>query len=434
MELPEKYQQEMKALLKEEWNDYCTSLDQPCYHALHVNTLKISVPAFLSSFPYDLSPVPWCPTSFYYQQDGITTDPYDYAGLYYVQEPSASLPASVLPVQPGDRVLDLCAAPGGKSTQLAAKLQGQGVLVANDISVSRAQILLRALERAGVKNSIVTSCEPAKLAERFTGWFDRILVDAPCSGEGMFRKDPAMRTSWCEKGPDYYAPLQKEILSCAVKMLRPGGKLVYSTCTFSIKEDEEVIQDVLSRFPDLHVVPIPFVEGFVQNAYGTKLFPHHVKGEGHFVCLLKKDGPEQRKTENTEVALFEKDGMHISADHARLKKIKDKVLLEPDLDIDLHGIRVLRSGLLLGEDKGKHFVFSQPMSMAMKQEDADNCLCLNRDDERVLRYLKGETIEVHDQDLKPGWCLVCVGQYPLGFGKVTGHTLKNKLPASWVMH
>ncbi|MDD6229176.1 MAG: SAM-dependent methyltransferase, partial [Lactimicrobium massiliense] len=147
MELPESYQQEMKQLLKEEYPDYLSALHKPALHALRINTLKISVPDFLAAFPYDLSPVPWCSTSFYYHQDGITTDPYDYAGLYYVQEPSASLPASVLPVEPGDKVLDLCAAPGGKTTQLAAKLQGQGVLIANDISVSRCQILLRALER-----------------------------------------------------------------------------------------------------------------------------------------------------------------------------------------------------------------------------------------------------------------------------------------------
>ncbi len=433
MELPESYQQEMKQLLKEEYPDYLSALHKPALHALRINTLKISVPDFLAAFPYDLSPVPWCSTSFYYHQDGITTDPYDYAGLYYVQEPSASLPASVLPVEPGDKVLDLCAAPGGKTTQLAAKLQGQGVLIANDISVSRCQILLRALERAGVKNSIVTSAAPSQLSDLFAGWFDKILVDAPCSGEGMFRKDPAMRTSWLEKGPDYYAPLQKEILANAVHMLKPGGRLVYSTCTFSIKEDEEVIQDALARFCDLHVVPVPYADGFVQNAYGTKLFPHRIKGEGHFVCLLAKDGSSEKHIEKQDVA-FAKDGMQVTADHAQIRRIKEKILLEPDIDIDLHGIRVLRSGLLLGEDKGKQFAFSQPMAMAMREEDAENCLYLSRKDERVMRYLRGETIDIHDEPVKPGWCLVCVDHNPLGFGKVTGHTLKNKLSSSWVMH
>ncbi len=216
-------------------------------------------------------------------------------------------------------------------------------------------------------------------------------------------------------------------------MLKPGGRLVYSTCTFSIKEDEEVIQDALDRFSDLHVVSVPYTDGFVQNAYGTKLFPHRIKGEGHFVCLLAKDGSSEKHIEKQDVA-FAKDGMQVAADHAQIRRIKEKILLEPDIDIDLHGIRVLRSGLLLGEDKGKQFAFSQPMAMAMREEDAGNCLYLSRKDERVMRYLRGETIDIHDEPVKPGWCLVCVDHNPLGFGKVTGHTLKNKLSSSWVMH
>ena len=239
MKLPEDYIESMRQLLgEEELQNYLDCFDAPRTYGLRVNTGKISVETFLKRTPFHLTPVPWVENGFYYDpEEGVTKHPDYYAGLYYIQEPSAMVPASRLPIEEGDRVLDLCAAPGGKSTELAARLRGTGLLVSNDISRSRAQGLLKNLELFGAGNILVTSETPESLLGNFEGFFDKILVDAPCSGEGMFRKDKDMVKSWMEHGPEYYAPIQQEILRTAVKMLRPGGLLLYSTCTFSPLEN-----------------------------------------------------------------------------------------------------------------------------------------------------------------------------------------------------
>ena len=232
----------MKAILGEEYDDFLAGFEKPRHYGLRVNTAKITVEEFKELVPFHLTQIPWVENGFYYEEeDAPTRHPYYYAGLYYLQEPSAMAPAALLPVDPGDRVLDLCAAPGGKSTELGARLKGQGLLVSNDISNSRAKALLKNLELAGVSNLCVTSETPEKLADVFGPFFDKILVDAPCSGEGMFRKDPDLIKSWQEHGPSYYAPIQRQILSQAVRMLKPGGYLLYSTCTFAACEDEDTV-------------------------------------------------------------------------------------------------------------------------------------------------------------------------------------------------
>lgn len=233
MKLPENYLAAMKELLGEEYEAYLASFEEPKSLGLRVNTRKISVEDFLKLTPFHLTPVPWTENGFYYEEgEAVTRHPHYYAGLYYIQEPSAMIPASRLPIEPGDRVLDLCAAPGGKATELGARLMGTGVLLANDISNSRAKGLLKNLELFGIGNMFVTSETPEKLCRFYEGCFDKILIDAPCSGEGMFRRDPSMVKSWEEHGPAYYAQLQREILESAVRLLAPGGKLLYSTCTF----------------------------------------------------------------------------------------------------------------------------------------------------------------------------------------------------------
>lgn len=297
MQLPEKYLNEMKNILKDEFDLYLNSFNEEHITSLRVNESKISVEEFLKVFPYPLEQVPWCHNGFYYRStDPVTKHPYYYAGLYYIQEASAMLPAETLPVEENDRVLDVCAAPGGKSTELGVKLKDSGVLISNDISYSRCQALLKNLERFGIRNAYVISESPDKLEHYFDEYFDKILIDAPCSGEGMFRKDASLIEAWKEKDSSCYVPIQKNIMQSSLKMLKPGGYIVYSTCTFSKEEDEEIIQYALSLDDCLEVIPLPYVDGFVQNAYGTKLFPHRIHGEGHFVSLLRKKG-DKKKTD-----------------------------------------------------------------------------------------------------------------------------------------
>lgn len=293
LKLSEEYLNRMRDLLgEEEFSAYLKSFDEERLYGLRVNTAKTSPEAFPELVPWDLKQIPWIPNGFYYEgTKRPAKDPYYYAGLYYLQEPSAMTPAMLLPVEPGDRVLDLCAAPGGKSTELGVKLAGKGVLISNDISNSRAKALLKNLELWGIANICVTSETPDKLAGVFGPWFDKILIDAPCSGEGMFRKDEDMVKSYEEHGPEYYSRIQKEITDQAVRMLAPGGLLLYSTCTFSRCEDEEIICHILNRHEEMELVKLPLFEG-ASDGIGLngclRLFPHKIKGEGHFMALLHK--------------------------------------------------------------------------------------------------------------------------------------------------
>ena len=300
LELPEEFASRMKEMLGEEYDAFLESYQLPRSYGLRVNTGKITGEALREQAPFALRQIPWVKEGYFYGEGDIPArHPYYAAGLYYLQEPSAMTPASRLPVEPGERVLDLCAAPGGKATALGAALGGQGLLVANDISNSRARALLRNLELFGISNAFVTSETPAKLAEVFPGFFDKILVDAPCSGEGMFRKDPAVMKTWEAGRPEYFAGLQREIVRQAVRMLRPGGKMLYSTCTFSREENEGTISWLLKEFPEMELLPMEGYEGFDggRPQWGdgnsaltrcVRIWPHKMDGEGHFLALLEK--------------------------------------------------------------------------------------------------------------------------------------------------
>lgn len=302
-ELPQAFCEKMQKLLGEEYDAYRQSMEQDSYTALRVNTNKVSLKTWDTLCPFIQEQVPWTEKGRYYDSEQVqpSKHPYYYAGLYYIQEPSAMIPASLLPVQPGDRVLDLCAAPGGKATEIAAKLQGQGMLLANDISVSRTMALAKNLQTAGVINAVVTAETPAHLAEYFPEYFDVLLIDAPCSGEGMFRRDSHMINDWLEHGPEYYAEIQKEILQYAYQMLRGGGYMLYSTCTFSAIENEEMIAWFLAEYSDMQICPVERQPGFTSGrpdltgnyqadslSHAVRIFPHRAKGEGHFAVLLQK--------------------------------------------------------------------------------------------------------------------------------------------------
>ena len=331
-------------------------------------------------------------------------------------------PAAVLPVCPGDKVLDLCAAPGGKSTELGARLQGEGLLVSNDISNSRAKALLKNLELFGIPNICVTSETPEKLASVFGPYFDKILVDAPCSGEGMFRKDPDLIKSWLERGPEYYAPIQRQILKSAAAMLKPGGMLLYSTCTFAKLEDEDTIQWILEEEPDLELVPIEPWEGACGGFDGMpviRLFPHKIEGEGHFLALLRKkstQAPDGGKfsgsigSDNRSGAASGKDSAQVrrleqesdfgqweamltqALDHSRIMVRDGMVYYLPKCFDRSWNLRYLRTGLLLGEWKKNRFEPSQAAAMALPMKEFSQTVSLSAEDDRTIRYLKGETV------------------------------------------
>ena len=452
MDLPIKFEQNMKALLGEEYETYKACLDKEMFHGIRINTAKISVEDFLKINPFHLTPVPWTNNGFYYDEklDKPSKHPYYFAGLYYIQEPSAMTPAAVIPIEEGDRVLDICAAPGGKSTELAAKLNNTGILVSNDISASRAKALLKNLEVFGVGNSLIISEAPYKLSERFYEYFDKILIDAPCSGEGMFRKSNSMITAWENNGNQLFADLQRSILDEAVKMLKPGGKLLYSTCTFAPLENEKSIEYLLSLDDRLRIEAFNKYEDF-DNGHPewsdtnnkelekcARLWPHKISGEGHFVCLISKDGnntnagntgnyPIKKCKLPKEVTDFLGE-LSIEFDESRFEISADKLYYIPKSFPAVKGLRILRCGLYVGEIKKNRFEPGQSLAMYITKDSFKNTLDLRVEDERVIKYLKGETI---DAEVSNGWCLVCVDSYPLGWGKVNNGTLKNKYLPGW---
>lgn len=456
MQLPSTFAGRMEKILGTEYDEFMRSYEQKRLYGLRVNNRKISTEQFLKIAPFHLTRIPWIENGFYYEeQDRPGKHPYYSAGLYYLQEPSAMTPANILPVNPGERVLDLCAAPGGKSTELGVKLKGQGLLVANDISASRAKALLKNIELFGIPNALITSEPPVNLMRYFGAYFDKILIDAPCSGEGMFRKDPSMIKSWEKNGPEFYAKIQREIILQAAAMLKPGGQMLYSTCTFSAEEDEGTIEYLLSEDPSFHVIPIagryegfapakPELVGGREEIRGcVRIWPHRMNGEGHFVALLQKDesgaseaslgnSAARRISEFPELAEFLKP-VRTDLNLERLEARQEKISALPAEMGDLKGLHYLRTGLYLGELKKKRFEPSQAFAMALEKEAFPAIISLPSEDIRVRKYLKGETIDVSGLPIlaSGSWQLVCVDGYPLGWGKLTNGNLKNKYHPGW---
>ena len=455
-DLPEAFEKRMKDMLGEEYDSYLDSYQQERQFGLRVNPLKVTGEELKELSGFHLRKIPWTQDGYFYEEEDMPArHPYYAAGMYYLQEPSAMTPASRLHVEPGERVLDLCAAPGGKATALGAALRGKGVLVANDISNSRAKALLKNLELFGISNAFVTNEIPGNLADRFEGFFDKILVDAPCSGEGMFRKDPAVIKTWDEVRPEYFAKLQRDILKNAVRMLRPGGQLLYSTCTFAPVENEGSISWVLENFPEMDVLEIEPYEGFAPGhpEWGNgderlkrcvRIWPHKMKGEGHFLALLKKSetameavvriGRTQRPDKKTRQVV---DAFFVDCkwepDWERIEVRGEKVYLVPELPEKLQGIHFLRNGLYMGDLKKDRFEPSQQLAMMLKGNDYAGVLSLKSEDVRVEKYLHGETllVEAGESTIAKGWILVCVDGFPLRWGKLVNGVLNNKYASGW---
>ena len=447
MELPIKFLEKMQNILGDEYDAFIKTYEENRKAALRINTLKGNSEKLFSVLGEKLSPVPWTSDGYFYpdtMQPGKS--PLHEAGAYYIQEPSAMLPAELLNAQPGECILDLCAAPGGKTTKIAADMKGEGLLVANEIHPKRAAILSSNVERMGIKNAVVTNESSDRLLKKFPEFFDRILVDAPCSGEGMFRKDEEARAQWSEENVIKCAVRQKEILDNAAAMLRPGGRLVYSTCTFSPEENEKMIVDFLNDHPEFSVEKTdtppcisngrPELAGNDERAAFTfRIWPHLTEGEGHFTAVLKKDGESENIYRNSNISPCPKEYEKLYRAFAdeflrnpltgEISAFGENLYIMPPFLPSLDGIKVLRFGLHLGTVKKNRFEPSHSLAMALNPQDAVQCTELSISDKEIFAYLRGETISAGD--LK-GWCLVSVSGYTTGWGKAAGGIIKNHYP------
>ena len=460
-DLPKSYVDAMKELLEEDYDAYIKSLNEKPYVGIRTNLLKLTKEKLKEILDRDFKEIPWVKEGFYFEEEkgvlttpslsniekikSISKNPYYFAGLYYIQEPSAMTPAMVAGIKPGDKVLDLCAAPGGKSTQAASYLQGEGLLVSNDFSASRVKALQKNIEVSGIDNVLITNEDPKNLSKVYIEYFDKIIVDAPCSGEGMFRRDSAVFRAYLGRGPEFFTGLQVSILNEAAKMLKPGGTLVYSTCTYSKVEDEGSLSEFLENHPDFKIDKIKPDFGFEESKIlpGTiRLFPHKIKGEGHFVARLKKDDIAVEKNENKtkdkkkrkipklpEELLEFLGKIKRDWDYERIFINKDYAYYLPKDALIDKSLHYIRTGLLLGEIKKNRFEPFQALAMNIKFDEWENSLNLNATDERVIKYLKGETIEADDEYM--GIRLVCVDGFSLGFVKQNKMSCKNKYYQGW---
>ena len=455
MNLPIEFEKKMKAFLGNEWDDFLYSYDNNRFQALRFNTLKVQSQEERMRILKTLKissdkKVSWADEAYYFDENVRPgKHPYHEMGLYYIQEPSAMSAAALLAPKPGMRVLDLCAAPGGKSTQLATYLGDSGLLVSNEINTQRSRILSQNIERMGIKNAIVTNEDSFVLASHFPGFFNAIQVDAPCSGEGMFRKVPEAIEQWSMENVAICAARQKEILDNAAVMLKPGGTIVYSTCTFSREENEDVIECFLERHPDFTLEEM------------ERFWPHKVDGEGHFVAKLvrrgcvdtdlkadrktKKNKNSKNRKNETKPALT-KENMKLLSEfldetisedmaawikNSRLVMFGEQLYRLPDMEVDIKGLKVQRAGLHIGEFKKQRFEPSHSLALALKISEAKNVVKLTCDNPQTIGFFNGQSVMLSDEqaaECKKGWALVCVDGYPAGWGKVNGAQVKNHYP------
>lgn len=441
MDLPEEFKERMKKQLGDSYQDFLVSFEKERTYGMRYNPLKIAKDSLVSLFSDNqvkLEPVPWAKEGFYYPPDCQPGKwPLHEAGAYYIQEPSAMSAVQVLDPKPGERILDLCAAPGGKSTQIAGRLQGKGILVSNEIIPSRAKILSQNIERMGITNALICNETPKRLASRFPAFFDRILVDAPCSGEGMFRKDENACKEWSLTQVAVCADRQRQILSYAVEMLKPGGRLVYSTCTFASEEDEENAAWLIQAFPN------------IQLESQMRIWPHVQRGEGHYVAQFSKEGILQaaekekkqgskRKEKRTAVTKEQQNMLQLFLQQvleqqtaAALQKsivseglqvFGDQIYLLSHVFGSLDGMKVERPGLQLGSCKKNRFEPSHALAMALRPPQVRQTIELCE----PKRYLRGEAIPC--DSIYHGWVLVTIHGCSIGWGKAVQGVLKNHYP------
>ena len=422
---PQAFLDRIQHQLGAEYPDFLESLERPRAVALRFNPLKGQAPAL----PFVKDPVPWEPMGYYYDPESRPgLHPYHEAGVYYLQVASAMSAVALLDPQPGERVCDLCAAPGGKTTQIAGRMMGEGFLLCNEIHPQRAKILSRNIERMGVANTLVTNETPQHLADKYEGFFDRVLIDAPCSGEGMFRKEEAAVTDWSQETVEMCARRQAEILNAGGKLVRPGGRLVYSTCTFAPEENEQAITAFLQKNPEFSMeqVDAPWFTPAGEGAF--RLWPHKLLGEGHFAAVLHKAGDERIETDGGKPEKLPKEWEAFAKELEIRLPVGKPVTFGQNLywapaDLpDIRGIKVLRPGLALGEVlKGR---FQPAHALALWLKNAKTVQDIAAEGTLIQEYIHGNVIPSE----RKGWCLVTVDGYSLGWGKGDGKVLKNHYP------
>ena len=422
--LPQKFLEDMKEILKDEYDDFIKSYEEPKTTGLRVNTLKISKEELLNLNLFNLTQIPWANEGFYYDEtvDRPGKNPLHEAGAYYLQEPSAMSVVPKVDVQEGDKVLDMCAAPGGKSTYILSKLNDTGLLVSNEINHIRIKALGENLERFGAKNCIITNTDSNNLRKVFTGYFDKVVIDAPCSGQGMFRKDEVAIKDWSYAKVLECQSIQREIIRDGYKMLKNGGILVYSTCTFAKEENETIINEFIEEFENAKLIEM------------DRVWPHKVKGEGHFVAKIQKLEDEdcatkELKTKRLDKEIkdykdFEKKFLNVNIGN-KFDLRGENLYLIPEESPDTKKLKVLRYGLHLGVLKKNRFEPSHALSHYLKLEDVKNVEEFKVDDNQILDYLRGNTINTGKSR---GWVLVSVEGVPIGWGKESNGVLKNHYP------
>ncbi|MDQ0222466.1 RsmB/NOP family class I SAM-dependent RNA methyltransferase [Streptococcus moroccensis] len=431
MQLPESFRLRYEKWLgTEEAQAFFQTFQQPAVTGFRTNPLKENQRSFDA-------PIPSMPWSYYGKVSGKSLE--HVTGLVYSQEPAAQVVGQIAQPEPGMKVLDLCAAPGGKSTHLLSYLNNQGILVSNEINKKRSKILVENIERFGARNVIVTNESAERLAKVFKAYFDLIVLDAPCSGEGMFRKDPDAINYWSEDYPASCARLQRKIIQDAMIMLKPGGRLVYSTCTWAPEENEDIVNWVLEEFPDFNLIPVAKINGMVEGLgqpETARMYPHHFKGEGQFVAHFqdKKQGISDKPVKSGKSNLT-KDQLHywreFESKHLNVKlegilqTFGDELYLVPQGLPDLSKMRLARNGLHLGTYKTKRFEPSFALGVALKPKEVMQSLTLC--DEEAERYIRGEALALNSS-LPNGWYQVLVAGNGLGFAKWVNGTLKNYYP------
>ena len=423
--LPQEFLQRMEGQLGSEYPDFLQSLERPRAVALRFNPLKGEPP----QLPFLQQPVPWEPEGFYYDPESRPgLHPYHESGVYYLQEASAMAPVTLLDPQPGERVCDLCSAPGGKGTQIAGRMRGEGFLLCNEFNPKRAKILSRNIERMGVANALVTNESPQHLAEKYPGFFHKVLIDAPCSGEGMFRKEEAAVTDWSQQTVQMCARRQAEILHHGAQLVMPGGRLVYSTCTFAPEENELAIEAFLQEHPEFSIEEVD-APWFAKGADGTfRPWPHKLLGEGHFAAVLRKaEGEEEsvpfaqgEKLPAQWVTFAKELGLKLPAGKA--VSFGQSLFWAPEQMPDIRGVRVLRPGLELGEVKKDRFEPAHGLALWLKT--CKNVQDLPVDSKEIGDYMHGDVIP----GTQKGWCLITVGGFSIGWGKGDGKVVKNHYP------
>jgi 16S rRNA C967 or C1407 C5-methylase (RsmB/RsmF family)/NOL1/NOP2/fmu family ribosome biogenesis protein len=469
--LPEAFVARMRELLGPEAPAFLDGYRRPAQRAVRANPLKLDPADLPALLGIDPDPVPWCPEAFFLPPGARVGDSLAHAaGLCYVQEPSALAVGAALDVRPGQRVLDLAAAPGGKATLVAGRLGGQGVVVANEVQRGRVQALAGNLDRWGSGRTMLAADTVARLAERLSGAFDRVLLDAPCSGEGLFRRNPAAAAQWRPGHVRGSAERQRALLADAALLVRPGGVLVYSTCTFAPEENEHQVAGFLTAHPDWEVLPLPLHPGFTPGrpdwtpagapdlSRTVRLWPHLLRGEGHFIAKLGRPAdpptPQRARRDLAPGDVAPRRGSVAEPQMRRSRPstgrggtgsvidawgavaadllvdevpavmaVGERVYCVPDQEVAAAGVRLVRPGLLIGRVRPGRFEPAHALAMAAGPRRARRVREV--DDGEAAAWLRGATLA----DEGPGgWTLVTWNGWPLGWGRGAGGTLKNHYP------